>query len=107
MRIAAAFALALFALPSFAQDQLVLTIENRSSLALERLNVYPIGTDGEAIEDNLGAILEDVLPGKTFALTLSLSRCETVRGYAGLAGRADDVPVDIDLCKDPKLVLKD
>ncbi|MGV3652148.1 MAG: hypothetical protein ACO1OK_12020 [Devosia sp.] len=107
MRIAAAFALALFALPSFAQDQLVLTIENRSSLALERLNVYPIGKDGEAIEDNLGAILEDVLPGQTLALKLSLIRCETVRGYAGLAGRDDDVPVDIDLCTEPRLVLKD
>ncbi|SFZ85713.1 hypothetical protein SAMN02983003_2882 [Devosia enhydra] len=107
MRVAALALLTLLVQPAMAVDQLVLTIENRSSIALERLNVFPIGKDGEAIEDNLGAILEDVPPGGSFALKLSLSRCETVRGYAGLAGRDDDVPVDIDLCKEPKLVLKD
>lgn len=107
MRRLAVLALCATTLPAFADDRIVLTIENRSSLAIERLNAFPIDKDGEAIEDNLGAILEDVLPGATFRLPLSLSRCETVRGYAGLAGRDEDVPVDIDLCADPKLVLKD
>jgi len=90
-----------------ADERIVLTIENRSSdQTVDRLNVYPVDEDGDAVEDNLGALMEDLPPGQSTELELSLSRCDLVRAYVGLDD-GSELEANIDTCTDRTLILTD
>lgn len=99
----------LAAAPAFAEGgDVVLTIQNRSSLTISALNSYPIDADGEPVEDNLGALMGDILPGATAAIELD-GRCGPTLLLVGIASQGDepDTEFRINTCKSRTLVLSD
>lgn len=105
----AAFALGvLLCAPAFAQDDasIVIEIRNESSQAITRLNTYPVDADGEAIEDNLGALREDIPAGETARLSIDQSKCGPIRAYLGMADDSE-IEGDIDTCKQRIVVISD
>ena len=106
IRAIALAAAALAAAPALAQD-VVLTIQNNSSLTISALNTFPIGTDGEPVEDNLGALMEDILPGTTSTLALD-GFCGPTLLLVGIDARDQpDMEFRINTCKSRVLILND
>lgn len=107
MRFVTGLALAgLMLTPACAAQPMALDLTNNSSLTVTALNTFPIGKDGEPVEDNLGALMEEVPPGGTARLELSLSRCATILAVVVLDNRTEGRIV-VDLCKDKVLTLHD
>lgn len=108
MRLALVTALALLATPGLAQP-VTLTIENRSSQPVVRLNTFAVDPAGVPVEDNLGAIMQDIPPGATGALELSLLRCARVYVALGLGeGAAEtELTTTLDTCTSRTLVVSD
>lgn len=100
--------LCLLATPAFAQS-ITLTIENRSSQPVVRLNTFAVDAAGVPVEDNLGAIMQDIAPGATGALELSLLRCARVYVALGLGeGAAEtELTTTLDTCRSRTLVVSD
>ncbi|UJW85620.1 hypothetical protein [Devosia sp. SL43] len=90
-------------LPALADD-MFLTIDNQSSQSAHA-NTYPVGDDGEAIEDNIGG-QGDILPGTTVTYPLASTKCELVRVYVVLADQSE-MQADVDLCKSQTVVIPD
>ncbi|RYE74425.1 MAG: hypothetical protein EOP19_27750, partial [Hyphomicrobiales bacterium] len=64
LRLAAIAAAMLTVTPAVAEP-IVLTIQNNSSLAVTRLNVFGVDENLVPIEDNVGALMEDIAAGTT------------------------------------------
>ena len=103
--LTAAAAIALAA-PVLAAD-FALTIQNNSSQAVTRLNIFAVGRDGQPVEDNLGGLMEDLPAGATGTVALSIIACQPVYIALALAGSNDDLTATIDTCKDKTLVVSD
>lgn len=101
---AAAAAIALAA-PAFAAN-VVLTIQNDSSHAVTRLNTFPVDKDGEPIEDNLGALMEDIAAHTTGKLELDISKCQKV-WLTVMLDEKEELTTIIDTCKGATLVVSD
>lgn len=107
MRIVTGLALAgLMLTPAFAAQPIVFDLANNSSLTVTALNAFPLGKDGEPVEDNLGGLIEDVSPGGTARLELSLSMCASGLAVVVLSNGTEGRIV-VDLCKDKVLTLHD
>lgn len=102
----AAAAVAGLAAPALAAD-FALTIRNNSSQAVTRLNTFAVGKDGAPVEDNLGALMEDLPAGATGRIVLDIIACQPVYIALGLGGSDDDLTTTIDTCKDKTLVVSD
>lgn len=100
--------LGLLATPAFAQS-VTLDIDNRSSQPVVRLNTFAVDKAGVPVEDNLGAIMQDIPAGTGGTLELSLLRCGNVYVALGLgAGDAEtELTATIDTCKSRTLVVSD
>jgi hypothetical protein len=95
----------LVATPTLAAP-IVLTIQNNSSHVVTRLNVFGVDKDLVPIEDNVGAISEDIPAGATGTLELGMSKCQPV--YAAMVlDEREDVSTTIDTCKSTTLVVSD
>lgn len=94
--------------PAFAQERdVILTIDNRSSLTISALNTFPIDKDGDPVEDNLGAISDDILPGTTSTLSLD-GFCGATLLLVGIGNRSEpDMEFRINTCKSRVLILND
>lgn len=108
MRRALFAVLALIATPVLA-DGTTLTIDNRSSEPVVRLNTFPIDDDGVPVEDNLGALMDDIAPGAQGRIDLSITRCMPVYVALGLGAgaRERELTTIIDTCKSRTLVVSD
>ncbi len=106
IRLAFFAAAMMAATAALADETIILTIDNQSTLVVDRLNTFPVDEDGEAVEDNLGSLMEDLAPGAKAELALSMTRCGVVRLYASFAdGR--ELEGDIDLCKERTITVRD
>ncbi len=106
LRVALAVAtIVALASPTFAAN-IVLTIQNDSSHAVTRLNSFAVNDQGEAVEDNLGAIMEDVPAHSVGTLELDINRCQRVY-LAVMLDETDELTTIIDTCKDTTLVVSD
>ena len=85
-------------------DEIFLTIHNRSSQSAYA-NTYPVGNDGEAIEDNIGS-QGDILPGTVVSYRLASTACELVRVFVAMADESE-MQTDVDLCKARSVVITD
>ena len=106
LRLAAIAAAMLTVTPALAEP-IVLTIQNNSSLAVTRLNVFGVDENLVPIEDNVGALMEDIAAGTTGSLELGMSKCQPVYAQMGLGGSDDDITTTIDTCKSRTLVVSD
>lgn len=104
-RILAVLSLLLTAPPAFAGD-FALTIENRSSQDVIRFNSFSTDGNGNAVEDNVGALLEHLPAGATTKLKLSITRCQPVVVYLSLEDETE-LTTTIDTCKDSVLTVRD
>jgi hypothetical protein len=95
----------LLATPALAEP-IVLTIQNDSSHVVTRLNIFAVGKDGEPIEDNIGAIMEDVAARSTGTLELDISSCQTIY-LAVMLDEKEDLSTFIDTCRGATLVVRD
>lgn len=64
-------AIALLALATPALAAVTVTIENRSTATVSGINSFPVGDDGEAVEDNIGGLFDDVAPGSKASFELN------------------------------------
>lgn len=90
-------------LPALA-DEIFLTVDNQSSQSAA-INTYPIGSDGEPIEDNIGAYA-DILAGTKDRYRLASQGCELVLVTVIMADTTE-LQTKIDLCKAQILVISD
>lgn len=104
IRATAAVLSLMMTLPVLADD-IVVTIDNQSSQMVDRVNTFPVGDDGEAIEDNLGST-GDIMPGTTGTYSLASTKCELVRVYIGMADQSE-LNTDLNLCKARTVVVTD
>ena len=105
-RLALLAALLLAAPPAFAADFSV-TVKNKSSQAVTRLNTFAVDADGQPVEDNLGALAEDIPPGATGRIDLAISTCQPVYVALALGNGDDDLTTIIDTCRNKTLVVGD
>ena len=93
------------AAPAFAAT---MTIDNRSSVSVASVNSYPVGADGEAIEDNVGGLYDSVLPGNsaTFEVTSDCGPTLFLVGIEG-AGPDGDLRIEVDTCEATTLIVGD
>lgn len=105
-RLALVAALLLAASSAFAAD-FSLTIQNKSSQPVTRLNSFAVGADGQPVEDNLGALMEDIPAGATGNIDLDISKCQPVYIALALGGSDEDLTTTIDTCKNRTLVVSD
>lgn len=103
----AAVTLALLIVTPALADPIVLTIQNKSSQAVTRLNVFAVDDDLMPVEDNLGALVEDIATGASGTLELGLTKCQPVYAQMGLGGSDDSLTTTIDTCKSRTLVVND
>lgn len=103
IRALLAAAIVLLPLPALAAD-IFLKVDNRSSQSVA-INTYPIGRDGEPVEDNIGAY-SDILPGTKGTYELDSRACEDVLVTVIMAD-ASEMQTRIDLCKGQTLVISD
>lgn len=105
--LAAAAAVALVT-PAVAETNIV--IDNRGSQVLVAVNSFPIGTDGEVIDDNIGSLDDgDVPPGASATIRHS-GDCGLVEMYFRYAGQPDgeeDQKFRVDTCQSRRFVLSD
>lgn len=106
LRLAAIAAAMLTVTPALAEP-IVLTIQNNSSLAVTRLNVFGVDENLVPIEDNVGALMEDIAASTTGSLELGMSKCQPVYAQMGLGGSDDNVTTTIDTCTSRTLVVSD
>lgn len=93
--------------PAFAQESVVLNVQNQSKLTISALNTFPIDKDGEAVEDNLGSLGEDILPGTSGTIEL-VGYCGPTLLLVGLGDRSEpDMEFRINTCKSRTLILND
>jgi hypothetical protein len=102
-----AFALGLGLSVPAAADQLVLTIQNTSDRAVTGFSVFAMDqVTGEAIEDNLGAIIDPIAAGKTHKLQISLFECQKVYLWARFSD-GEEITGRTDLCQSRTIRLHD
>jgi len=106
LRLAAIAAAMLTVTPALAEP-IVLTIQNNSSQAVTRLNVFGVDKHLVPIEDNVGALMEDVAAGTTGSLELGVSKCQPVYAQMGLGDSDEDIATTVDTCKSRTLVVSD
>lgn len=90
-------------LPAMAAD-IFLTIDNQSSQSAA-FNAYPIDSDGEPIEDNIGAY-SDILPGTKDRYKLDIGACVPVLVTVIMAD-SSEMQTSIDTCTARTLVISD
>ncbi len=110
---------ALFLLPSAvmaiaaqADDLQSLTFTNHTELAVSGFSVFEERPDGTIIDDNLGAWVDEILPGDSATLDLALIECRTVRVYVTFTVGAtvpggENFDTGVDLCANRTLTLLD
>ena len=108
LRPAALLAAFLLATPALAQT--TITIVNHGTQVLVAVNSFPVGADGDVVDDNIGSLQEDeVGPGATGTIRLS-GDCGLVEMYFRYAGQAegdDDQVFRVDTCQAHRFVLRD
>lgn len=105
LRLAVFAATCLAATPSFAE--VLMTIDNRSSVTVTGINSFPVDENGEGIEDNLGGVIDDI-PAGTSATFELVGDCTITRFFVRLADqRGDDLEIDVNTCKSRTIVVDD
>lgn len=99
-------AAALMVAPAMAEEPIVLEIVNHSSLTVTALNTFALDKMGAPVEDNLGGLMDDVPPGGSATVELSLIKCDGILALVGLSNDTE-ARAKIDLCSDAVLVLND
>ncbi len=88
----------------------VVTIQNEGTQVLVAINSFPIGSDGEVIDDNIGGLEEDeVAPGETGTVRLA-GDCGLVEVYFRYGSDRDgdsDQMFRVDTCQSRNFVLGD
>lgn len=96
-------AIVLLPLPALAAE-IALTIDNQSSQSAA-FNAYPIDSDGEPIEDNIGAY-QDIMPGTKGDYGLDIGACGLVLVAVIMADNSE-MRTEIDMCKARTVVISD
>ena len=93
------------ATPAFA---VTMTVDNRSSSTVTSVNSFPVGADGEAVEDNVGGLYEPVAPGAsaTFEVTSDCGRTLFLVNISAEAAEGE-LRVEIDTCADQAIRVHD
>jgi hypothetical protein len=104
----AACVAALLATSAALGADVIVTIENRSSDTISGINSFPIGADGEVIDDNIGGIIDAVPHGGTGRFS-PIGDCGPIRLYVRLVSQGDkpDMQFEVDTCRARALVLND
>lgn len=103
LRALLAAAVILLPLPALATE-IFLTIDNQSSQSVT-INTYPVDSNGDPVEDNIGAY-SDILAGTKGKYRLDSRRCELVLVTVIMAD-STELQTKIDLCKRQALVISD
>jgi len=90
-------------LPAMAAD-IFLTVDNQSSQSAA-FNAYPIDSDGDPVEDNIGAY-SNILPGTKGRYQLDSSACAPVLVTVIMAD-GSEMQTSIDTCNARALVISD
>lgn len=102
-----ALLLALAALPARAEElPLVIYLENQSSRMLDQVAIFPVGDNGEVIDDVLMARHEPIAGNQTVALDTRLVRCGKISVWARFAD-GEEVSAITDLCRNNRLIVHD
>ena len=101
----ALFACLLLTTPTLAAP-VILTIDNRASVAVDRVNTFPVDADGVPIEDNVGSLESPIPPGETATVTLTSDGCEIIHVAVGMADDRELVGM-YDICTDRLVVVTD
>ena len=97
-------------LPTPAIGETVLTIQNQGTEVLVAVNSFPIGRDGEVIDDNIGGLDEDTVQPGDSGTVRHVGDCGLVEMYFRYASdRADDRDqvFRVDTCQAQNFVLQD
>ena len=105
MRAAVLIAL-LAAGPALAQDPLVLFLKNDSDRMIRQLAIFPVGADGETVDNVLLARHEPVASNQTVALDTGLTRCGPISVWLQFAD-GEEVSAKTDLCRNNHLIAHD
>lgn len=85
--------------------EMFLTIDNQSSQMVDRVNTFPLGEDGEPIEDNVGSTM-DVLSGRRSTYRISNDSCGVVRVYIVMEDESE-LEGDFDVCDSQTVIVQD
>ncbi len=85
-----------------AAEEIVITFENASKGAVSGADFYPLGKDGQPVEDNLGGFFDDLAPGASTKVRLSANRCGPLWVRINLVSRKQLV-ITLDTCNDRKV----
>jgi hypothetical protein len=94
---------ALLASPAMADDPIVLMLENRSGQMIRQVALFPVGDDGEIIDDVLMADHDTIAANSTVALDTRLTRCGRVSLWVKF-GDGTEASAQTDLCKNNRLI---
>lgn len=86
-------------------DQLKIEIVNQTAQVLTAFSVFPLGSNGEIVDDNLGGAYEPLAPGAQIGQKISLLACGKVMVIATLADGAEK-RVPADLCQSPRVIVQ-
>lgn len=86
-------------------ERLQIEVENQTSQVLTAFSVYPLRTNGEIVDDNLGGAYEPLAPGAQVRQVISLLACGKVMVIATLADGAEK-RVPGDLCQSPRVIIQ-
>jgi hypothetical protein len=103
MRALASALAALLAGPAMAEDPIVLKLENRSGQLIRQLALFPVGDDGQVIDDVLAARHDPVAAGSAVALDTRLLRCGRVSLWVQFADMTE-ASAQTDLCANRRLI---
>lgn len=94
----------LLAIP-VAANALEITLANQSSLTVAGLSLFPLGADGEAVEDNLGGTYDPLAPGAETRFSPAAT-CGPMLAVVTLE-KGDDLRLKLDTCRDTTIVVRD
>jgi len=105
-----ALLVAMLTFPTTVVAETLVTIRNESTAVLVAINSFPVGKDGDVIDDNIGGLEEDeVVPGGTGHVVHS-GDCGLVEMYLRYASDRDDDEDQVfrvDTCQSRRFVLSD
>lgn len=104
MRAQNLLAIAVIALP-VAANAFDIDLRNQSDLNVTGISFYPLGTDGEALEDNLGGAYALLAPGAETRFSLSAD-CAPMLAVVSTE-TSDDLHLKIDTCTDKTIIVRD
>jgi hypothetical protein len=93
----------LLAGPAMAADPVVLILENRSGQMIRYVALYPVGDDGQVVDDVLMTDDDVIAAGATVALDTRLLACGRVMLWVRF-GDETEARVQTDLCRNNRLI---